>query len=95
MSFYYAAIKLLTPEIVTHELAKVKEWKKLARHLGLDSHQILKIQRECRQLKEIYIREVVKIWFEVVSPTWEKLVEALDRCCEQKIAANIRQKYLN
>lgn len=79
-------------QAVMSEVANVKHWKTLAHYLSLSDQHISDIKETCGADP---ICEVIKIWVELLCPTWKVLANALDSSGEHEIAANIRRKYID
>ena len=75
---------------VMSALTGIKSWWHLAHQLGISQEKFYTFRSQDP------LRETIKYWIEKgdPSPTWNKLVNALEHCGETKIAANIRQKYI-
>ena len=76
--WYIAAAK--RPDVI-YSLTGFKDWENLAFYLGMPQAKIVDILRSSSTEP---IREVIEYWFETAkpSPTWSKLVSALELCIE-------------
>ena len=79
MCSLYIAVAKPTIEDVAYSLTGFKDWGNLAFHLGIPQGKIVDILRSSSTEP---LHEVIKYWFEIAkpSPTWSKLVSALELC---------------
>ena len=93
MSDYHAEPTLVQ---LLHELDKFNEWDRLGLELGLDKADLEKIEKEQRGKVDSSKREMINLWFRSnKSCSWDQVAVALEWMKEERLASNIRRKYLS
>lgn len=83
-----------TLQSLVSELASVEDWHLLGVNLGLQGHQLRVIERTYRGETNRCKSEVLDFWLRNnENPTWEAIIEALDKMQQQKVHHEIRKKY--
>ena len=77
---------------VISALTGLKDWEKLALHLGVPESKSRAIQQSRSQYPPLY--EVIKYWMKTKNASWEGLAVALEQCGEDRIARSIKRKYV-
>ena len=79
---------------LSNELATVEKWHKLGVNLGLQGHQLRKLQEDYPRDSDRRKCEMLDIWLRnVQNPTWKVIVEALNLMQENVVADVIWRKY--
>ena len=85
-------ITTLTTDLLVHELKGITEWQSLGLYLGLAMAEI----KEIEQYSDTPRRrmEMLEKWMRKQgNPSWEMVVEALEKMSEQRLADQLRIKY--
>ena len=86
-------ITTLTADLLVHELNGVTNWQYLGVFLGLDMAEMKEIEQDhldtpCRRM------EMLEKWMRKEgNPSWEMVVEALEKMSELRLANQLRVKY--
>ena len=85
-------ITSLTTDLLVHELNGVTCWQYLGMFLGLGMAEIKEIEQDhpdtpCRRM------EMLEKWMKKGNPSWEMVIEALEKMSEQRLANQLRVKY--
>ena len=76
------------------ELASVIDWFSLGLNLGLQKHELTKIERDYQGNDRRRV-EMLDLWLQrTPNATWEDVVRALQQMGENVVAENIREKYI-
>ena len=79
---------------LSSELATVIEWLSLGLNLGLQQHELAKIERDY-QGNDRRRLQMLNLWLQrTPNATWEDVVDALQQMGENTVAENIREKYI-
>ena len=77
---------------LSYELASVIDWFSLGLNLGLQKHELTKIERDYQGNDRRRV-EMLDIWLHrTPNATWEDVVRALQQMGENTVAENIREK---
>ena len=80
---------------LSSELKTVTDWHQLGINLGLETHELLQIERD-HQGNERRKLEMLNLWLQRnQKASWGDVVSALKEMEENRVAENIRQKYLS
>ena len=81
---------------LSSELATVINWFFLGINLGLQKHELSKIQQNyAHQGSDQQRLEMLYLWLQrTPNATWEDVVDALQQMGENRVAENIREKYI-
>ena len=76
------------------ELKTVTDWHQLGIKLGLEMHELEKIERDYRGIHRQML-QTLKLWLQnTPDASWLNVVSALEEMGENRVAANIRRKYI-
>ena len=79
---------------LSSELATVINWFLLGLNLGLQKHELTKIERDYQGNDRRRV-EMSHLWLQrTPNATWEDVVRALQQMGENTVAENIREKYI-
>ena len=79
---------------LSSELATVINWFLLGINLGLQKHELTKIERDYQGNDRRRV-EMLNLWLQrTPNATWEDVVDALQQMGENRVAENIREKYI-
>ena len=79
---------------LSSELASVIDWFSLGLNLGLQKHELTKIERDYQGNDRRRV-EMLDLWLHrTPNATWEDVVRALQQMGENVVAENIREKYI-
>ena len=79
---------------LSSELATVINWFLLGINLGLPQHELTKIERDYQRNDRRRV-EMLNLWLQrTPNGTWEDVVRALQQMGENRVAENIREKYI-
>ena len=79
---------------LSSELAAVIDWFSLGINLGLQKHELTKIERDYQGNDRRRV-EMLYLWLQrTPNATWEDVVRALQQMGENAVAENIREKYV-
>ena len=81
---------------LSFELATVINWFSLGINLGLPKHELSKIQQSyAHQGNDQQRLEMLYLWLQrTPNATWEDVMRALQQMGENRVAENIREKYI-
>ena len=86
-------VSKLTTDLLIHELKDVTGWEYLGFYLGFGMADIKEIEQDhpdtARRRMEMLDRWMRK----EVSPSWEMVIEALEKMSELRLAHQLREKY--
>ena len=83
-----------TLKALDNELASVEDWHKLGVNLGLQGHQLRKIEQDYPRYRDRQKSEMLYLWLEsAVDLNWETVAQALCLMQEHVVADRIRRKY--
>ena len=79
---------------LSSELASVIDWFSLGLNLGLQKHELTKIEHDYQGNDRRRV-EMLDLWLHrTPNATWEDVVRALQQMGENVVAENIREKYI-
>ena len=79
---------------LSSELASVIDWFSLGLNLGLQKHELTKIERDYQGNDRRRV-EMLDLWLQrTPNATWEDVVRTLQQMGENVVAENIREKYI-
>ena len=79
---------------LSSELATVIDWFSLGLNLGLQKHELTKIERDY-QRNDRRRTEMLDLWLQrTPNTTWEDVVRALQQMGENRVAEKIREKHI-
>ena len=83
-----------TLQALSNELASVENWHKLGVNLGLQGHQLRKLEQDYPRDSDRRKSEMLDLWLmSAVDLTWETVAQALCLMQEHVVADGIRRKY--
>ena len=85
-------ITTLTTDLLVHELNGVTNWQYLGMFLGLDMAEIKEIEQDYLDTPRRRM-EMLDKWMKKGNPSWEMVVDALEKMSEQRLADQLRIKY--
>ena len=86
---YFIAV---TPKTVCEALHFIHKWFQLGRHLAIRVKELVAIQKKCLDVDDCRT-EMIRRWFNQVSPTWKQLVYALIKMDEISTAVDIAEAH--
>ena len=86
-------VTTLTTDLLVHELKGIRKWDVLGLFLGLGMAEIMKIEQVHRDTPRRRMAMLEKWMRSEDNPSWEMLVEALEKISEQRLADHLRVKY--
>ena len=90
------ATDILNVKNLSSELTTITNWYLLGLYLNLQTHDLSKIQQDhAHHGNDRQMLEMLALWLRrTPNATWEDVVSALKQMEENRVAENIRQKYL-
>ena len=90
------ATDILNVKNLSSELTTITNWYQLGLYLNLQTHDLNKIQQDhAHQGNDRQMVEMLALWLRrTPNATWGDVVSALQQMRENRVAENIRQKYL-
>ena len=83
-----------TLQALVNELASVENWHKLGVNLGLQGHQLRKLEQDYPRDSDRQKSEMIDLWLiSAVDITWEAVAHALCLMQEHAVAERIRRKH--
>ena len=86
-------ITTLTTDLLVHELNGVTNWQYLGMFLGLGMAEIKEIEQDHPDTPRRRMEMLEKWMRKEGNPSWEMVVEALEKMSEQRLANQLRVKY--
>ena len=96
VEFGMQATDILNVKNLSSELTTITNWYQLGIYLNLQTHELDKIQQDhAHHGNDRQMLEMLALWLRrTPNATWEDVVSALKQMEENRVAENIRQKYL-
>ena len=92
--FLPTAPAMPTLQALVNELASVENWHKLGVNLGLQGHQLRKLEQDYPRDSDRQKSEMLDLWLKsAVDLDWETVIQALCPMQEHVVADRIRRKY--
>ena len=88
-----AATQPVSHALLIRELGKIPQWDILGFYLGLDDSEIEVIERDYRDTARKRLEMFGKWINKDVDVSWEKVIEALERMSQNKLANRLRERY--
>ena len=86
-------ITTLTTDLLVYELKGITEWQSLGLYLGLGMAEIKEIEQDHPDTPRRRMEMLEKWMRKEGNPSWEMVVEALEKMSEQRLANQLRVKY--
>ena len=96
VEFGMQATDILNVKNLSSELTTITNWYQLGIYLNLQTHELDKIQQDhAHHGNDRQMLEMLALWLRrTPNATWQDVVSALKQMEENRVAENIRQKYL-
>ena len=86
-------VSTLATDLLVKELKEVAEWQTLGLYLGLSMTEIKEIEQDYSDAARRRMAMLDKWTRKENSPTWLKVIEALEHMSEVRLANQLRNKY--
>lgn len=88
--------ELCLPTLLEELLPLAYSWHNIGTILGIPEGELNKIKRDNFNQSDDCLREMISKWLKMIDPepTWDRLVNAVEKINEKKKAQDIKSKYL-